>query len=252
MRVLYTICFILFSLSIGISQVDKAEGLYSEANKLIAEGNIDEGISKYREIEEMGLSSTGLYFNLGTSYLNVDNISYAVLYLEKAHKSDPSNNDIKHNLEIARSRIDSDLVEVPDFILLRIWRGISSTFTPFLWFIFQIIFGVAFVFGIYTWKLRDSSRVKLKGFALALGSLILLLFSISAGFTADKMVNESDSAILMKAVALKSGADDRSDTLASLSQGVKLKINDKIGDWYKVQLINKEEGWIKVSDVHLI
>ena len=46
--------------------------------------------------------------------------------------------------------------------------------------------------------------------------------------------------------------DNRSDEIENLSAGVKVKILDTIDDWYKVSLVNKEQGWIKVEAVELI
>jgi len=228
------------------------EAVFQQANALSKEGNTEGAISKYKSVETSGMMSVDLYYNLGTSYLKSNDVPNAVLYLEKAHKADPSNANIKHNLEVARSQIDSEIIEVPDFILLRLWRGVCKVFSPLLWFIFQIVLGMVLIYGIYNWKLGDTGAQKFKGFVVTVSSMMLLLFCISAGFTADKMANNSSTAILMKSVDLKSGADDRSETLTNLSEGVKLRINDQIGDWYKVQLINKEEGWIKVEDVSLI
>ncbi len=251
MRILLTLSFI-FSLTFGFAHDSNPAELFEQANKLSAEGKLSEALSKYKSIEDMGLASSDLHFNMGTTYLFSNNISHAVLYLEKAHKADPSNTDLKHNLEIARSQIDSDIIEVPDFVLLRVWRGVSKLFSPLLWFILQVIFGLILIYGIYNWKLKDTSALKLRGFSMSIVALTLLIFCICAGFTADKMANKKDTAILMNSGDLKSGADDRSDTLTRLSEGVKLKINDQIGDWYKVQLINKEEGWVKKSEVDLI
>jgi len=246
-------CGLLFSVSFGYAQENlEASEIFKEANKLSSDGDLSKAIAKYKVLEDMDLSSADLYYNMGSTYLMDNDFTYAVLYLERAHKIDPSNKNVNHNLEIARSNIDSDIIEVPDFILLRIWRGVSKIFSPIVWFSIQLLFGMMMIFGIYNWKLKTSSKEKLKGFSISVISIALLLFSLCAGFTSDKMFHRNDTAILLKSGDLKSGADDRSDTLSNLSGGVKLRIKDQIGEWYKVQLINKEEGWVKVSDVGLI
>ena len=226
--------------------------LFEKATKLSMEGKHGEAIDIYKSIEDKGLSSATLHYNMGTSYLNQNEIAYAVLYLEKAHLTDPSNSNIKHNLEVARSKVDSDIIEIPDFILLRIWRKCANVFSPMIWFILQILLGLILVFGAYKWKFAQQSQAKLKGFTTMGITMILLFLSIAFGFTSESMAHQKDVAILMKPGDLRSGADDRSEALTYLSEGVKLKIRDKIGDWYKVQLLNKEEGWVKVADVLLV
>ena len=48
--------------------------------------------------------SADIYYNLGNSYYKMNNIAKAVLNYERALLLNPGNNDIRFNLELARSK----------------------------------------------------------------------------------------------------------------------------------------------------
>jgi len=49
-----------------------------------------------------------------------------------------------------------------------------------------------------------------------------------------------------------SGPDARANEVEALTEGVKLTILDKSDSWYKVNLINKEEGWVPMEKAERI
>jgi len=60
------------------------------------------------------------------------------------------------------------------------------------------------------------------------------------------------AAICMKDQKLYEAPDDRSEELVDLGPGNKVYILDQIGDWYKVQLRDKDVGWVRMSDCQMI
>lgn len=251
MKNIVSILLVLLACSC-FSQEKKGEDLYKEAYALLEKEAYSEALDLFIKIEEGGLTSSEMQFNQGTAYLKLGNVAESVLYLERAFRADPSNADIRKNLSIARNMVDSDIVEIPDFILLRAWRAISGALSPLVWFGFELLLGILFVFGLYKWKFSSVQKNRLKGFAIGLISLGVFLIATFAGITSDRMAHQKDIGILMRSTDLHIGADERSDTLTYLSEGVKIKVKDKIGEWVKVQLINKEEGWLKVEDVEIL
>lgn len=247
---IYTI--LLFTCSVSFSQEVNPDQLYAEAVALLEEEAYSEAIEKFKQVEALGLTSSYMHYNQGTAYLKLGDVANSVLYLERAFRSEPSNADIRHNLELARSNIDSEIIEIPDFILVRIWRSIAGLFSPVIWFIIEILLAIGLLFGLYKWKFSKVESTRLKGFVAGLVCLGLLLIAILAGYTSDRMVHHKETGILMVSTDLHMGADERSDAINSLSEGVKVKVIDRIGEWYRVQLINKEEGWLKVNDITLI
>jgi hypothetical protein len=61
-----------------------------------------------------------------------------------------------------------------------------------------------------------------------------------------------DEGIIMKSCELKQASSIESPTLRQLSAGEKVKVKDRIGDWYYVALLNLDYGWIQSRDIRWI
>ena len=205
----------------------------------------------YQTIVDQGYQSAELYHNLANAYYEQSQVAKSILYYEKALKLKDDTNTAT-NLQIAEEAIDDSVIEVPDFILLRLWRSIAGIFSSTLWMILQFIFGLAMVYGVYLWRIHQDATKKVKGFGLGLVSLLLLVFTYLAGNTAYKSEVIQDTGIVMTAEALLSQPSEGAEEIEKLSPGVKVRVIDAVDDWYQVLLINKEQGWMLKSGVELI
>ena len=74
-----------------------------EAKKELIIGNWVTTADNYEELLKQG-PSVELYYNLGNAYFRTDNITRAVLNYERALLLSPGDDDIKFNLQMARSK----------------------------------------------------------------------------------------------------------------------------------------------------
>lgn len=233
--------------------------LHGQSAELFKTGNIaykakeyTKAIESYTRVLDSGEVSAALYYNLGNAYYNTGQVPQAILQYERALKLSPSDKNILTNLKIANEELESAVIPIPDFILLRVWRGFAGLFSATVWVIVQFILGILCVLGIYWWRLGDSSTQKLNGFTLMLSTLALLLLSYFAGSTAHDMSEVQQSAIVLQDNKLRISPDDASEEIEALIPGVKVRILDQIDDWYQVSLANKEQGWIMKAGVEVI
>ncbi len=103
------VSFLLLS---GLCLIPSADGkqlsakeLFQEGNKSYEAGNMAEAQNLYNKIIRQGLGNAHLYFNLGNTYYRTGQIGLARLWYERALTESPHDNDIRHNLDIVRSRI---------------------------------------------------------------------------------------------------------------------------------------------------
>jgi len=82
--------------------------------------------------------------------------------------------------------------------------------------------------------------------------LLISLISLFAGNDKRRSLNHESKAILMEISKLHEGPDERSEKVYELKAGTKIIILDHIDDWLKVELINKEIGWVKDENIGLI
>ena len=73
-----------------------------------------------------------------------------------------------------------------------------------------------------------------------------LVFSIVLN-ARNQFLNDDSKAILLEENALFEGPDIRSDKLYDLKAGTWFSITDSLDGWLKIELINKENGWMEAD-----
>ena len=74
-----------------------------DADEAYRKGNFQQAIDDYRELLHRGVSAE-LYYNLGNAYYRSDNLTQAILAYERASLLSPGDDDIRFNLQFARSK----------------------------------------------------------------------------------------------------------------------------------------------------
>jgi len=78
---------------------------FDAANDLYLEGRVEEAITAWGALRASGeLCSPDVEYNLGTAYLERDDLGRAVFHLERAALLSAADHDARHNLDLARSR----------------------------------------------------------------------------------------------------------------------------------------------------
>ncbi len=238
-----TIFLFLFYIAFAITNISSQEDILNKAGKEYNNGNFDKSITLYDSLLQDGYYSPDLYYNLGNFYYKKNDLGKAVLYYEKALKYRPNDADIKHNLYLTRRKIDSEIVELPDFFLRRWWVRTSDFFGLGIWTFLSIFFALilAVILGLNWIK-----NYRFNGYLPIINTLLILFFILSlfASFRKYDVLYDNDKCILIQADSLFKAPDNRSDLLYKLDPGEKLQLIDSINTWYKIKLVNKETGWI--------
>ena len=225
--------------------------LFEQANQLFNSKKYSEAIQIYNQLLDKNFESFELYYNLGTAYYENNQLAEAILFYEKAKKINTGNKSLQHNLKIARDNVETEIIEIPDFILFRIWRSCIGLFSPMIWLVILLIFSSITFYSFLKWRnSSDSSRGSFAAIFYAGFLLSLILFMI--GLSSNRSHGMQKEGIVMRSVDLKSAPEDRSETYQQVSEGVKIKTLESLEGWYKVELLNKDIGWIKEEDIELI
>ncbi len=226
----------------GTAQVDS---LFARANAIYNDGEFASAIELYGDILAQGYGSAALHYNLGNAYFKSKALGEAILHYERAIRLEPNNPHVKKNLEIAREMVDTEILEIPPFLPVRIWRSVALAVSGGVWILLQIIIGCALLCAGYFW-LFDTETMKRRYGFMALPVLVFFfVFSYAASNSRDLILHASDEAIVMKDAPLYNAPDVRSGVFSNLSEGVKLQIIDTTDNWFKVKLLNQSEGWIE-------
>ena len=246
-RLKLNLLLLLLPIFVAANDVEK---LFQEANELYQSNAFTEAIEKYKSIEAMDYRSPELYYNLGNAYYKIDKPGKAILYYERALLIATSDNrdDIKHNLDLARKNLPDDIEILPPFFLKRWKSNLHHLASTESWSILGLLFFWLGVGGLLVWLSGKSRLQKKIGFV---AGLVLIMFSTLPFYIAmdsSKIEKSSGLAVIMSdEVNLRSAPDEVSNSIFLLHEGTSVELLDQIGEWYKVKLLNGEQGWLPMN-----
>ena len=224
---------------------------FAEANVLFQEEKYLEALEIYKSLETAGVGSSDLLYNMGNTELKLDNFTRAILYYERALVLEDGES-IRRNLEIARKRILDPIPEFEDFFLRKWWLGLLSVLGSNGWLLLALLLAISAAIGFTLYvrdlSLRNSRTLLLAGLAL-LFSLLALFLSRNDAL---RQEGQRHAIVMQERSPVYEAADDMSQESRLLSSGVKVEIVDQIGDWLKVQMPDKDKGWLPSKSVEFI
>ena len=237
---------IVVSCLVSQGQSSAVKDSVSAANQLYNTAKYQDAIRKYQYVLGQGFESSELYFNLGNAYYKLGNATYAILNFERAKKLAPNDDDIRYNLELARTLIVDNVVTIPDGGFLRWMKQLISSKSINFWGIFSIstFFTFLFLFGLFL--LSRTFRVKRLAFWFSIAAVSISAITFTFGTTMkSKLVNHNSAVITDRSVKVKASPSETGTELFIVHEGVTVQLTDKLGDWVSVSLPDGNKGWIK-------
>lgn len=251
MKKIFLSVILSFCIISAFPQDNKA--LFEKATIAYSKKQYSEAAQNYLKILNLGFESPEVYYNLGNSYFKQNDFPSAIYYYEKAHKLDPSDEDISFNLKLTNTKIIDKVDEENSFFIARWWRSLYQLFNYDSWAVTGIVLlSLSFVLlGIYLFTFSMKLRKISFWAAVSFFFLTLLIFDF-AHLQYNNTVNQKYAIIFTPALTAKSSPDATSTELFVLHEGSKVKITDELGDWYEIKLNNGSMGWVKKSCLRII
>ena len=214
------------------------DSLWQKGTAAYTEGNWRESLDSWKAVENTGVVSPELYYNIGNSYFKSGDYAHAILY----------------NLEFANSLIQDKIDVVPEFILKNWARKISYLLSSNVWAVLSLVLLAAALAMLLIFLLGNRRGLRRAGFYSAI--VLLLLSAGTFGFSAWQRSDymKADYAIIISPVssAKSSPSAESSKDLFVLHEGTKVKILDSVGVWKNISLSDGRQGWIQESDMEII
>ena len=237
---LWVLVFGIWNLGFSETPAD----LYKKAAAAYKANDFENARAAYEKILELNYKPTAeVYFNLGNCYYKLNNTGHAILNYERALKLNPNDEDIQHNLKLAEQKTVDKIQAVPQLTLLTWWKGFRCSQSAGGWSIFAAVaLWLAFAgFAAYLF----TGYKKITAFA---GTLMLVL-AIGFGLLAISKSNhdkQSTEAVLLASSAyVKSAPDVKGTDVFMVHEGIKFRILDNVGTWYKIRLADGKTGWLE-------
>jgi len=233
---------------------DYPDSLWKAGVEAYSSGDWKGAADAWTAVEDTGLESAQLYYNLGNAWFRLGETGKSILCYERALRLNPSDKDAAFNLAYAREFTQDRIDSVPEFILVTWMRKMSHWMGSNAWaalslVLFAITLALALLF-----VLGATPAARKTGFFAGIVTLLLSLGAAGFAFWQKNEAEHRNAAIVMKGVSpvKSSPAGDGAKDLFVLHEGTKVKILDRVGEMTDIELPDGRQGWIASGDLEII
>lgn len=247
MLIFFTICLSAAAESGSLSS------LYSTAANMYESGEFEKAASLYEMMIDKGVSDADVFYNLGNAYFRQGLTGRAVLNYKKAYLHEPFDEDIRYNLNFARSKVQGRLKLEGKNPVMRIlffpYYSFSANGSALLALILLSVCA-AFII-LYIFFNKELIR-KVSFFAV----IMTALFSV--GFAAASIVRYNTeygirpAVLVEESLVIYSGTGESYEELMRIYPGTEFSIKEKRSGWIKISLANGVTGWVKSGYVRKV
>ena len=240
--------------SVDARETEYLDSLWHRGVEAYTDGQFQESVDAWKAVENAGVESAELYYNLGNAYFKASDNARAVLYYERALKLDPSFSDARFNLEFAESMNQDKIDVVPEFVLKSWARKICYSMKSDTWAFLSLLLLAVFLGLVLLFLLGKTPAARRTGFYTAILAILLSAGCYGAARWQRNIYLKADYAIVMRPVSSvkSSPSAESSKDLFVLHEGTKVSVLDSVGKWYRISLSDGRQGWINETDIEII
>ncbi|WP_336616508.1 tetratricopeptide repeat protein [Bacteroides acidifaciens] len=195
-----------------------------------------------------------VYYNLGNSYYKIGEIAKAVLNYERALLLQPGNNDIRANLEVARTKTIDKVEPIPEIFFVSWTKSLINSMSVDAWATWGIISFILLIVALYFFIFSKRITWKKAGF---ISGIIFLIITICANLFASEqkehLINRNEAIIMNPSITVRSTPSENGTSLFILHEGRKVSIKDNsMKEWKEIRLEDGKVGWIPASAIEVI
>ncbi len=248
---------LLFSLILMVSPAY----LYCQEESVIFDKGIEQyelgdyqgAVKSWEKLISAGFVSSDLYYNLGNALFKDENIPGAILYYEKSLLIKPFNEDIRYNLEIARSYTVDSFETITEFFFVKWFKMLSLIFSSNYWALISLVLFILTLTLLLIYLFSGRLNIKKISFIFSLFFLFSSLATISLSHQNRIItIKNRDAIIFSPVVTGRSSPDKSGNDLFVIHEGTRVKIEDELGEWYKIRLSDGNIGWVRFDDLRKI
>jgi tetratricopeptide (TPR) repeat protein len=233
----------------GSAAVSKAS-----ADEAYRQEHYQEAARQYQQLLKQGGVSADLYYNLGNAYYRMDNITQAVLNYERALLLSPGDEDIRFNLQMARSKTIDKITPESEMFFVTWYHSCVNLMSVDAWAVLALVSLVLLI--VLSLIYLFSNPVWLRKVGFFGGLLMLLLFLTGNLFAWEQkrvLENRRGAIVVKSAAVVKSTPSAGGTDLFILHEGTKVTITDStMRDWIEVRVADGKSGWMESSQVEII
>ncbi len=221
------------------------DSLWRKGNEAYRAQRYEEALMYYDAVLKNGWVSPELYYNMGNAYFRLARNGKALLMYEKRLELAYDRLTLR-NIRMVYDRLEKVRIWPPDFFLIHWWKRWLQLAMPRTWWwaaLVMLVPGLALL-AAWIWTRRPHWR---NAAIIAWGLHFLLLAS---AWGRHEYINGLHYGIVTAgSTYLYEAPSEESRGLATLYEGDKVKITDRLDAWYEVILPEGARGWVRKGAV---
>lgn len=224
------------------------KSLKALGDEAYGKGNYQQAINDYEQLLKQGVSAD-VYYNLGNAYYRSENITKAIINYERALLLSPGDEDIRFNLQLARSKTIDKITPESEMFFVTWYRSLVNMTSVDGWaYIALVSLLVALCLAlVYLF----ASKVWLRKIGFFAGILMVVLFIVSNIFAYHQrriLDNRTSAIVIAPSVNVKTTPEAAAKDAFLIHEGTKVEItDDSMNDWKCIHLANGKEGWVSTK-----
>ena len=224
------------------------KSLKALGDEAYGKGNYQQAINDYEQLLKKGVSAE-VYYNLGNAYYRSENITKAIINYERALLLSPGDEDIRFNLQLARSKTIDKITPESEMFFVTWYRSLVNMTSVDGWaYIALVSLLVALCLAlVYLF----ASKVWLRKIGFFAGILMVVLFIVSNIFAYHQrriLDNRTSAIVIAPSVNVKTTPEAAAKDAFLIHEGTKVEItDDSMNDWKCIHLANGKEGWVSTK-----
>ena len=247
---------LLLMLPFGLQaqELSYPDSLFRSGVEAYTAGDYASALKDWQDVQATGLMSKELYYNLGNACFKDSQIAPAILWYERALRLDPSDADVRYNLEYARALTQDKIEEIPEIFFEQWGHSLCYLLPSDIWAIIGLVFLALFVGCVLLFLLGSTSGRRRLGFFAGIVTLLVAFLGWDFAQWQRQEAQRQDLAIVMRPVtSVKSSPSESSaKDLFILHEGTRVKILDNVGSFTQIEIADGRQGWIPIADLEII
>jgi tetratricopeptide (TPR) repeat protein len=224
-----------------------------QADELYSQEEYEEAIEMYGKLVE-GKPSAEVYYNMGNAYYRLDSIARAILCYERALLLQPGDDDVRFNLQVARSKTVDKIAPEREMFFVTWYHSLVNFLSVDAWAYVALIALALTVAALLVYFFAYDDRLRRITFFMSIAMLVLFLLGNLFAWQQQKLLVGHDSAIVMEeSVVVKNIPSENGSDEFTIHAGTKVIItDDTMSDWKQILLPDGREGWVRVGGMEKI
>ncbi len=223
----------------------------AETNVVDAKDLFLQAAKKYQLLVNSGISNADLYFNLGNSYLQSDQLGRAIANYERALKLQPDNRQFQANLNAAQTMVQTEatpqeLTSLDKGLLLKLKSGnaVLIKMVGQQAMIVLIVLSSLTFWGLVILRTMGHQLSLWK--CATLPGLLLMVSLVSMHFHTENTAQQGNAVIVEQRLQLHEGDGERFTEVAVLdsAEGHRVQTLAHRGSWTQIQTTHGHIGWV--------